>query len=79
MTSSPSPTPNKRKVISAHAVWEFRHTALLVPQKVATSLSNSFVLGPVVIQPDFYASVTCAISASAISGGENGIFIKFII
>ena len=79
MTSSPSPIPSKRNVISAQAVCEFRHTALLVPQNLATSFSNSFVLGPVVIQPDRKASVTCSISASVISGGENGIFIDSLI
>ena len=35
--------------------------------------SNSFVFGPVVIQPDFKVSITSLISSSVISGGENGI------
>ena len=46
-----------------------------MPHKSATSLSSSFVFGPVVIHPDLKASATCSISASVISGGENGIFI----
>jgi hypothetical protein len=35
--------------------------------------SNNFVLGPVVIQPDFKAAVTSAMILSSIRGGENGI------
>ena len=75
MTSSPSLIPNKRKVISAQAVCELRQTARFTPHRSATSRSNSFVLGPVVIHPDLNASETCSISFSVISGGENGIFI----
>ena len=79
ITSSPSPTPTPTpktlSVISAQAVCEFKHTALLTPQKSATSRSNSFVFGPVVIQPERSASATCSTSASVISGGGNGILI----
>ena len=41
--------------------------------------SNSFVLGPVVIQPDLNASAASFISSSLISGGLNGItrFVSF--
>ena len=41
--------------------------------------SKSFVLGPVVIQPDFKAAITSSISCSLISGGENGIFFIFFL
>ena len=75
ITSSSPEIPNKRKVISAQAVCELRQTARFVPHKSATSRSSSFVLGPVVIQPDLNASETCSISSSVMSGGENGIFI----
>ena len=79
MTSSPSPIPRNRKMDSSHAVAEFRHTALLVPQNSAIFFSNSFVFGPVVIQPLFNASTTPCTSFSEISGGENGIFFLFVI
>lgn len=63
-----------RNVIFAQAVWGFRHTALFTPQNAATSRSNSFLFGSVVIHPDLKASATCSISASVISDGKNGIF-----
>lgn len=74
ITSSPGPIPKTRSAISAQAVWEFKQTALSVPQKSAIFCSSAFVFGPVVIHPDFSASTTCSISSSVISGGENGIF-----
>jgi len=60
------------------AVAEFRQTALFVPQHIAIRCSNSLVLGPVVIQPDYNAPATCSISASDMSGGEKGIFLNFM-
>ena len=75
ITSSPGPIPRIRRVISAQAVLEFRQTAFDVPLRCATSRSNSFVLGPVVIHPDFSASTTSLISASVISGGLKGILL----
>ena len=79
MTSSPGPMPRILRVISAQAVFEFRQTAFFVPQRRATWRSSSFVLGPVVIQPDFKASTTSLISASVMSGGLKGIFLCSIL
>src|SRR5699024_2759913 len=79
MTSSPGPTPSRRKVISMQAVAEFIVTDLSVLQNSAIFFSNCFVLGPVVIHPERNASVTLSISFSVISGGENGIFILTIL
>jgi hypothetical protein len=56
-------------------VAEFKHTALLTPKYSAIFCSNNFVLGPVVIQPDFKACITSSISASVISGGEKDMFL----
>src|SRR5699024_7845061 len=78
MISSPGPIPSWCSVSSMAAVAEFKHTARLVWQKDATWRSSSLVLGPVVIQPERRVSATCAISASPISGGENGIFITIL-
>ena len=75
MTSSPSPIPNTRKANSNAAVAEFKQTVLSVPKYAANCLSNSFVFGPVVSQPDLSTSVTNSISLLLISGGENGIFL----
>ena len=66
-------TPRTRSIISIQAVAELRQTALSVPQYSAILLSNSFVLGPVVIQPERIASVAILASSSLISGGEKGI------
>ena len=52
------PIPRTRSAISTAAVAEFRHTDLDVPQYSAIFFSNSFVFGPVVIQPDFIAAMT---------------------
>ena len=41
----------------------------------ASLLSSSFVLGPVVIQPDFNAATTSSISKSVISGGLKRIIL----
>lgn len=73
ITSSPSPIPQILKFNSSAAVAEFKQTTFEVWQNPANRFSNSFVLGPVVIQPDFKASTTSAISKSEISGGEKRI------
>ena len=73
MTSSPSPISKTRRISSKAAVAEFKHTVRLVWVYSDKRLSNSFVLGPVVIQPERKVSATSAISSSVISGGEKGI------
>ena len=52
---------------------------LAVWQHMEIRCSNSLVRGPVVIHPDFMASATSKISASVISGGENGMFLLTFI
>ena len=61
ITSSPSLTPNQINMISNPVVAEFRQIVLLFPQYSARSFSNFFVLGPVVIHPDFRVSTTSSI------------------
>ena len=78
ITSSPLPMPNNLKVISKAVVAALKQTVLSVSQYSLIFLSNSFVFGPVVIQPDFKASTTSSISSSVMSGGENGIFIFYL-
>ena len=79
MTSSPGPTPKTRNANSKAAVAEFKQTTFSVPIYSANWRSNSFVFGPVVIQPDCSTSTTLLISFSVISGGENGIFLTFML
>jgi len=79
ITSSPGPTPNTLNVISIAAVDEFKHTVFSVLHNSVIFCSNNFVFGPVVIHPDFIASITSSISASPTSGGENLMFILFSI
>ena len=62
-----------------HAVAELRHAPFFVCVNSAIRLSSSLVLGPVVIHPDLNTSPTASTSLSVISGGENGIFILFVI
>lgn len=61
ITSSPGPTPKIRRAISAHAVCELRQHTFLLPRYSPIFFSNCFVLGPVVIQPDFRALTTSPI------------------
>ncbi len=75
ITSSPTPIPKICSESSMAVVAEFKQTALFTPTYSAILLSNSFVFGPVVIQPDLSASTTSAISSSVISGGEKGMFL----
>ena len=78
ITSSPSLIPRTRNVNSNAAVAELRQTVFGVLVNSDNLLSNSFVFGPVVIQPDFKVSITSLISPSLISGGENGILYFFV-
>ena len=77
MTSSPSPMPNTRRVISKAVVAALKQTVLSLPQYSVILFSNSLVFGPVVIQPDFKALITSSISSSLMSGGENGMFMFY--
>src|SRR5690625_2169480 len=78
MTSSPGPIPKIRRVNSIAAVAEFKQAALFVPIYSAILFSNFFVLGPVVIHPDFNALMTSSTSSSVTSGGEKGIFLTLV-
>ena len=71
--ATPGPTSKTRKINSRAAVAELRQTVLGVCVYWDKRRSSSFVFGPVVIQPERRVSATSAISASVISGGENGI------
>src|SRR6185437_2941898 len=70
---SPSPTPYHRKASSRPAVAELRHKTAGTLQYSPIFFSNSFVLGPVVIQPDLSTSVTASIVSLSTRGGANGI------
>lgn len=71
ITSSPGPTPMARRAHSSAAVAEANVAARSACAKRAISRSNSFVFGPVVIQPLLSASATSSSSAWVMSGGEN--------
>ena len=75
ITSSPSCTPNHRNTTSSPTVFEFTANVALFPQYAVNLRSNSFVFGPVVIQPDFKVSTTSSMTLWSILGGENGIII----
>ena len=79
MISSPGPISSIRSIDSNHAVALFWHTAMSDSQNLAICLSNSLVRGPVVIHPDNRAALTSCASCSVISGGENGIFIIYLL
>ena len=78
ITSSPSCTPNHRSTTSSPTVFEFTANVALFPQYAVNLRSNSFVFGPVVIQPDFKVSTTSSMTFWSILGGENGIIIKLL-
>src|SRR6218665_989145 len=62
ITSSPGPTPHHRNNNSIPAVQDETATVHLLPQYSVSCFSNSFVRGPVVIQPEVNAAVTSSIT-----------------
>ena len=76
ITSSPSLIPHHANKTCIPVVQEFTATVVLWPQYAEISFSNCFVLGPVVIHPDFKAATTASVVTSSILGGENGIIIR---
>src|ERR1700752_3273797 len=72
MTSSPGPTPARRKPISSVAVPELKVRTGRPPQYSESAASNAWFCGPVVIQPERSTSATPWIVSSSISGRTNG-------
>jgi hypothetical protein len=57
-------------------VAELRQTTAGALQYDAKRFSNSFVFGPVVIQPDLSVSTTSSIIFWSMRGGEKGIIVQ---
>ena len=76
ITSSPGPIPHHLRKTSIPMVHELTATVVLQPQYAEIFFSNSFVLGPVVIQPLNKAAFTSSSTFSSIRGGENGIMFR---
>lgn len=76
MTSSPSPMPNARMQRCRPAVPELTATAWGAETYSATADSNCSVTGPRLSRGVRNTATTASISASVMSGADNGIFIS---
>jgi hypothetical protein len=72
ITSSPGPTPARRRPTSSAAVPEQRVRTTRPPQWRESAASKAFTCGPEVIQPERRTSATPAIVASSMDGRVNG-------